>query len=64
MKHKTSSSDEAMDHAKYAIVILSPGFFKDARAMSVLDRLISRQLNGERLVALGVRVLIKVKFSS
>lgn len=41
-KSKPAVNSEAIDNAKYAIVILSPAFFQDEHAMSVLDRLIRR----------------------
>lgn len=49
-KSKSSSCNDAINHARYAIVILSPGFFDDEHAISVLERLIDRQLNGERFI--------------
>lgn len=50
-KSKPSSCAEAINSAKYAIVILSPAFFQDEHAMGVLERLICRQLNrGERFI--------------
>lgn len=44
-KNKPANSVDAINQAKYAIVILSPGFFRDEHAMSMLERLICRQLN-------------------
>jgi hypothetical protein len=50
-KSKPASCAEAINNAKYAIVILSPAFFQDEHAMGVLERLICRQLNrGERFI--------------
>jgi len=50
-KSKPASCTEAINNAKYAIVILSPAFFQDEHAMGVLERLICRQLNrGERFI--------------
>ena len=44
-KSKPAVNVEAIDNAKYAIVIMSPGFFQDEHAMAILERLICRQLN-------------------
>jgi len=35
---------DVISSAKYAIVILSPGFFRDSHAMATLERLIGRQM--------------------
>ena len=48
---KNLTRADVIASAKYAIVILSPGFFRDAHAMVTLDRLICRQMGrGERFI--------------